>query len=354
MRIIPKLAGPLVLPLLLTGCFIPPAVTIASLAADGISLAASGKSVKDHALSEISGEDCAMWRVMKSEDICLVEVGASETVLVAYKGPETAVDAPWTEPPANTADMDVMRRGFLHLGEPQSFEQMATMRDPTGLTLYAPTAGANTDATSDVTIAEVPAQESLPASTLERAPEPVLAPVSAPISIPISDRSQAPIQVAVAPPVSGLPFDAGDMMPLIPGADAPAVALQSFAAAVTPSMGQVARLARAEMSAVSTATVVPAAADQESWADGLSESSEKSAARSDDGVYLVLGSFTAPEQANLVAAGYGDLVAHVRAAEVGGQARFRVVAGPFTSDEARTRREQAVGAGVVDAWIARL
>ncbi len=60
-------------------CALPPAVTVASLAADGVSYAMSGRTVSDHALSYAVQEDCAVYRVVKGESICHPE--QSETAL---------------------------------------------------------------------------------------------------------------------------------------------------------------------------------------------------------------------------------------------------------------------------------
>ena len=58
------------MPALLSGCGLPPAVMIASYAADGVSYIATGKSVSDHGISEVTGRDCALWRVIKGKSIC--------------------------------------------------------------------------------------------------------------------------------------------------------------------------------------------------------------------------------------------------------------------------------------------
>lgn len=55
---------------LLSGCGLPPAVMIASYAADGVSYVATGKSVSDHGISEVTGRDCALWRIIRSRSIC--------------------------------------------------------------------------------------------------------------------------------------------------------------------------------------------------------------------------------------------------------------------------------------------
>jgi hypothetical protein len=57
-------------PLLLSGCAIPPAISIASYVIDGISYAATGKSVTDHGISAATGRDCATWRLIKGENPC--------------------------------------------------------------------------------------------------------------------------------------------------------------------------------------------------------------------------------------------------------------------------------------------
>jgi len=57
--------------LLLSGCAaIPPAVSIASLALDGASWAVSGKTMSDHALSEVAGADCRLIGILEDGRVC--------------------------------------------------------------------------------------------------------------------------------------------------------------------------------------------------------------------------------------------------------------------------------------------
>jgi hypothetical protein len=58
------------LPLLLGGCGLPPALTAASWALDGVSYLVSGKSVTDHAISEVAAQDCALFRVVQGREVC--------------------------------------------------------------------------------------------------------------------------------------------------------------------------------------------------------------------------------------------------------------------------------------------
>ncbi|MDX1485075.1 MAG: hypothetical protein R3229_11385 [Alphaproteobacteria bacterium] len=85
---------PLLLIFVLAGCAMPPAVTMLSLAADGVSYVATGKGTTDHALSALAGEDCALVRAVKEEAICR-PVGA---VLVG------AIEAPSPDPAPSLED----------------------------------------------------------------------------------------------------------------------------------------------------------------------------------------------------------------------------------------------------------
>jgi len=58
------------MPLLMGGCAIPVAVSIASYAADGVLLLTTDKAGSDHLLSLGTGQDCAMWRVVKGREVC--------------------------------------------------------------------------------------------------------------------------------------------------------------------------------------------------------------------------------------------------------------------------------------------
>ncbi len=54
----------------LSGCAVPPAITIASLVADVASSASTGKTVADHGISLVVGQDCALLRGLEGE-ICV-------------------------------------------------------------------------------------------------------------------------------------------------------------------------------------------------------------------------------------------------------------------------------------------
>lgn len=56
-------------PLLIAGCA-PPAIQIASWAVDGLLYLTTGKSSSDHIISVATKKDCAVWRVIKGQEIC--------------------------------------------------------------------------------------------------------------------------------------------------------------------------------------------------------------------------------------------------------------------------------------------
>ncbi|MCZ6863022.1 MAG: SPOR domain-containing protein [Alphaproteobacteria bacterium] len=58
---------------LLDGCAalaIPPALTAASYATDGVSYLATDKTITDHMLSDALGQNCAVWRILRGRSIC--------------------------------------------------------------------------------------------------------------------------------------------------------------------------------------------------------------------------------------------------------------------------------------------
>ncbi|MBL4691807.1 MAG: hypothetical protein JKY92_00560 [Magnetovibrio sp.] len=59
-----------VLSLVLAGCAVPTSMKVASLALDAFSYVGTQKSVMDHGLSLISGQDCAMLRLVTEGSAC--------------------------------------------------------------------------------------------------------------------------------------------------------------------------------------------------------------------------------------------------------------------------------------------
>lgn len=61
---------PVALTVVLSGCGLPTAVTVASLVASGVSYVSTGKSITDHGISMVLQKDCALLRGFEG-DICL-------------------------------------------------------------------------------------------------------------------------------------------------------------------------------------------------------------------------------------------------------------------------------------------
>lgn len=77
------------LPLFIAGCGLPPAIEVVYYGLQGVSLATSGRSVGDHAISAMLEKDCAVFRLVKGEAICREpeedEVPVSVTIAPALK-----------------------------------------------------------------------------------------------------------------------------------------------------------------------------------------------------------------------------------------------------------------------------
>ncbi|MDA0991961.1 MAG: hypothetical protein O3A51_14570 [Verrucomicrobia bacterium] len=54
----------------LGGCAMPPSIQILSLAVNGFSYAASGKSAADHGISAAVQKDCSLIRIIRNANVC--------------------------------------------------------------------------------------------------------------------------------------------------------------------------------------------------------------------------------------------------------------------------------------------
>ena len=86
----------------LPGCLPLTTPTLISLAVDGISFMATGKSVADHAISELAQQDCSVGRaVFTGTDVCFAE---DETPVIALG--DVSDDTSIPIQPASGADPD--------------------------------------------------------------------------------------------------------------------------------------------------------------------------------------------------------------------------------------------------------
>ncbi len=112
--------------LLLSGCAaIPPAVSIASLALDGASWVVSGKTMSDHALSEVAGADCRLIGALEDGRICRETPTYEETQVATLQplpdsGTRLAAapaPAPGEGAPAPTGDPMVLPPELAYLSD---------------------------------------------------------------------------------------------------------------------------------------------------------------------------------------------------------------------------------------------
>ncbi len=68
---------------LLPGCGLPIGIQMASLAVQGMSLAATEKTPSDHVISLVAEKDCATWRALAGDPICSDLPAAAPDVMVA-------------------------------------------------------------------------------------------------------------------------------------------------------------------------------------------------------------------------------------------------------------------------------
>ncbi len=90
------------LALSISGCALPPLVTAASFAVDIVSLGETGKTVSDHGLSLVMGQDCALLRAFQGA-VCRDDAPGAETALGAL-----IALGPLSDPSVNPAPDDPM------------------------------------------------------------------------------------------------------------------------------------------------------------------------------------------------------------------------------------------------------
>jgi hypothetical protein len=78
---------------LLSGCgVVPPIIGLASYALDGISLAASGRTVTDHAISMAANQDCKLYRLGQDREVCTDWGTEPQVVIRETRSPDLPED----------------------------------------------------------------------------------------------------------------------------------------------------------------------------------------------------------------------------------------------------------------------
>ncbi len=157
----------IILPLLLAGCGMPAPVQIASLIADGFSLFATEKTITDHGISMVAEKDCAVWRGVKGQDICLD--GADDpyqgtTALAGVPGGQAAYQSaavetverePLTAPvEAQDGDLSGEEEGFAadEISAQPADEAIRTAPAPLQMTPQAPQRDKPRDMVKDIDV----------------------------------------------------------------------------------------------------------------------------------------------------------------------------------------------------------
>ena len=118
-RLVPLL---LTAPLVLGGCAMPPVVTLASLAADGVSYVTTGKSVSDHGISAATSHDCALMRpVFTGKPMCVIDADRGKNVPVEVG----RASVPRPVAIAASRDSAIREDGYVRIGSYRDYYQAA-------------------------------------------------------------------------------------------------------------------------------------------------------------------------------------------------------------------------------------
>ena len=301
--------------LILSGCALPVPLRLASWAIDGISILTTKKSIADHGISLVAERDCAMWRSVTGQEVCVDNDAGSSTAVAEAQAPEdadgaeslasfeTAAGTPASEPIVYTTP-----RVVVWLEEPTFVET-----DPAAASFQTAAGESDEPRVADwpgsVGIEEVdPAAASFSALAFERADEEVGA-------RPAPWRDETGI----------VEIDPTDVVTAQPPP-------RSMAARVRADAGARRLVARAKSL---RAMPIPGA-------------------RAPRGIYFVVGSFRSLANARRMAGRHVSLAPMVVSADMDGGTIFRVMVGPFSRRERQDGRRRILQAGIFDAWAINL
>jgi hypothetical protein len=316
---------------LLAGCVaIPPAISIASWAVNGASLMISGKSVSDHAISAVLDQDCAMWRILKGDPICVDYPAEDGSVMVAELEPPVDLNE------INGAD-DAISATAATADEFEAGQavQVAAIAagdvdaDHAYYSRYLGVPALPSDlADGDDVDAETAAGPAIEGPTL-------LASIAPAAGTADDDRLDfEPPVPAVVVPVVGASVTAWSLEP---------------AAAVSVAQKPSSQPAPGKSIVTASSTADPLRSRLVlASAEVRAEPEIRPAIR-----YVVIGSFRRVELARVHAAKYGDLRPSIVEARVEGRLQRRVVTGPFRKTELKPALRRAQAQGIEGAWVLR-
>ncbi|MDP6574108.1 MAG: SPOR domain-containing protein [Rhodospirillales bacterium] len=309
--------------LILSGCALPVPLRVASWAIDGVAYLTTKKSIADHGISLVAERDCAMWRSLTADEVCIDNDAGSSTAVAEAEAPddtdgaeslasfETAAGIQASEPDAHATPRVVVWLEELASGEVES------------AAAFWQTAAGESDE---------PRATGWPRG--EGADE--IDPAVAPFPAPFVEGDGRDGEEAGAPPVTGWNssniFESDTLevaaVQRVPRQPAPRRAV----ARNRPDAGAL----RLVVSTNSLRAMPP------------------QGARAPRGIYFVVGSFRSLDNARGLARRHVSLRPVVMSAELDGGIVFRVMVGPFTKRERQDGRRRVIQAGIFDAWAISL
>ena len=182
----------------LVGCAVPPALTVASLVADGVAVVTSGKTISDHAISNLAGEDCQMSRVLKGEWICHAETKVVTVAELPPAPPEPPLTVLSPYPRPSDPIAAEAQSAPVHVAAVTAPVAAPAKSAPPAVAAVPPTEPAN-PTTAPASHTPAPAMAQVKS---EAAPKQAVAPSTSPVRPPANAKSAshaAPAQQAAAP-----------------------------------------------------------------------------------------------------------------------------------------------------------
>ncbi|MEK9754962.1 MAG: SPOR domain-containing protein [Rhodospirillaceae bacterium] len=287
-----RIASALLAPLALGACGLPIGVQIASLFADGVSYLTTDKSLTDHGISAVTGEDCALWRGVEGNSICRADDGGKDagTIVAALNDQKRQAPQPViAEAPSGDAGLpSEMSAGWSD----------APAKSPTIVALAKP--------------------EPKPAAR-------AMAEVRDDSLILGTDRS-APMQ-----PVKRVKLAEVKLAEALPPPPPPAPKLTAAAKLPAPRAVAAPKLQKAAMK-------LPAKA------------LPRKAATADKATYYIIASYRHAADADKFSKRHGKLQSQVIEGTANGRQVFRVAVGPIQRKDSRATKERLKQAGFKDTW----
>ena len=321
-----RIAGALLAPLALGACGLPIGVQIASLFADGVSYVTTDKSLTDHGLSAVTGEDCAIWRGVEGNKICKdpKEDKESETIVAALGEPKRRAAKPAPR----------------HMGDAE---------------LPAELSGGETEMPKIETPVIAFAEPAKKSTVLAMAPAPAdgiilgTAPSAPAETAPSVRRIAKAASIAVtAPTPATAPIESVKLAEALPPPPPPAPKLTAAKPpAAAPRVRAVAKLEK-------VSAKVPATAPKKVMAKIPTQVSAKAAikapAKTEKATYYIIASYHRATDALRFSKTHGKFKPQVIEGTASGHQVFRVAVGPFDKNNSRAVKARLKKAGFKDTW----